>query len=176
MVKVSIIDTSIKETVIIDPYIPINVKFGHFEIWEEPAHYIRFGDFRHSMLEVGFGSENGTIRSINLIGAKEIYIEKETHLEKELDFEIKNCEDGLIVFNVEDYVDKKTTDIKSELVVTTYKNDIALSFSNDELVRFVQNGKVKFGLNQLDEICCFIVSDLNEGQMEKLNWCLGYML
>ncbi len=170
MEKVSIDNTYIKEEIIVDPYIPLQVKFGNLYSWEDNRHYIRFGDMKTSMLEVGFLSDSGIIRSINLIGAREIYINK-GH-----DFEIHNCEEGIIIFNQADYFEKYSRDVISNLVISTSKNEILLSFSNDEVVKFVQNGVVRFGLNKLEELCCFVVSGFSVDKMKKLNNCLEYML
>ncbi len=169
MLKVSIENTNIKEEIIIDPYIPIKAKFGSFYSWGDETHFVRFGDYKHSMLEVGFSAEKGIIHSVALIGAKEIYKQQENILN------LENIEEGIIVFNTEDFGGKRSTDIESGLVVTTFDNGIVLSISNDEVVKFVQNGKVNFGLNKSNELCCFVVSGFTGDIMSKLNGCLEYM-
>ncbi len=169
MLKVSIENTYIKEEIIIDPYIPIKVKFGSFYSWEDETHFVRFGDYKTSMLEVGFSAEKGVIHSVAWIGAKEIY----KNQEKSFNFE--NREEGIVVFNTEDFGGKRSTDIERGLVVTTFDNGIVLSISNEEVVKFVQNGKVNFGLNKNDELCCFVVSGFTDVDMNKLNGCLEYM-
>ncbi len=163
--------TSLQVNRIIDPYIPIQVKFGgDLPSWEDNRNYVRFVDMKYSMLEVGFNSETGVIRSVTLVSAKNIHINEKP----ELKFE--NCEDGIIVFNNDGFDSKCYIDIFRDLVVYTYNTDVILSFSDDEVVKFVQNGVVKFGLNKLDELCCFVVSDFTEKEMRKLNGCLEYLM
>ncbi len=170
MTKVSIKQTYVKEEIIIDPYIPIKVKFGSFYSWEDITHYVRFGDLRNSMLEVGYSAETGIIHSIALVGANEI------NFNEEFSSEVGAVEEGIITFNTEDFGEKFSRDIISKVNVTTSKNEIRLSISEDEVVRFVQNGAVKFGLNELDEICCFVVCGFTVEVMNKLNGCLEYMV
>ncbi len=164
------IPSNIKDEIIVDPYIPIQVKFGNLYSWEDNRVFVRFTDMKYAMLEVGFLEESGVIRSINLLGAKEIY------LNKEHDYNFENCEEGVIVLNKDIFEDKQYIDIPSDLVVSTWGNKVVLSFCNDEVVRFIQNGQVKFGLNKHDELCCFIVDGFSNDKMNKLNGCLEYML
>ncbi len=170
MFKVIKENSNIKEEIIIDPYIPIKIKFGHFYTWEDPTHFIRYGDFKTTLLEVGYSAESGTIQSIALISTKDIFFNKVKN------FTTEQCEDGLIVFDVEKFQDKLSIEVSSEVIVSTWDNNIVLSFSDDYVVKFIQHGKVKFGLNQYDELCCFVVSGLTEKEMKKLNGCLEYML
>ncbi len=173
MTKVTIEKKNIKEDIIIDPYIPLKVKFGNLYSWEDPTKYLRFGDLKYSMLDIGYSEETGIIQSIALVGAKEIYINKEQN------FEVEHCEEGLIVFDSKSNLeDKQCRNIMSELVVSTstVTNNVVLSVSDDEISKFVENGRVKFGLNKLDELCCIIVNALSVEAMDKLNWCLEYMM
>ncbi len=170
MIKVSIEYTNIKEEVIIDPYIPIQVKFGKLDSWDDNRHYVRFGDLKYTMLEVGFLADSGVIRSVTLVSAKDITVGKEKH------FNVENCEEGIIVFRKENLENKNSLDIISELIVTTYDNEIVINFGDDVVVKFVQNGNIKFGLNKLNELCCFVVNNFTDEKMKKLNSCLEYML
>ncbi len=169
MVKVSIERKKIKEEVIVDPYIPIKVKFGSFYSWEDETHYLRFGDLKYTMLEVGYSAETGIIHSVALIGSKEIYIGKNHN------FDFDNCEDGIIAFNPKDFGDKFSFDLSSKLRVATSESDIVLSLSDDEVVKFVRNGRGIFGLNQNDELCSIVFDGFSKDGMIKLNSCLEYM-
>ncbi len=170
MTKVFFENTYTKEEIIIDPYIPIKVKFGNFYSWEDITHYLRFGDFKHSMLEIGYSAEKGIIHSIALVGVKNIF------LNKVYNYKIENCEEGIIKFNVEEFAKKYTTDIKSELAIYTSNNEIIISLCADNATKFIQNGKVKFGLNQTCDLCCIIINCSNDAEMYKFNWCLESML
>ncbi len=169
MLKVSIEDTNIKEEVIIDPYIPLKIKFGHFYVWEDLSRFVRFGDFKHSMLEIGYSAERGVIQSIALISAEYI------HINKEHNFKVENCEEGLLVFSTEKLGDKLSTEINSKVVVSTFENEITISLNADKVVRYVKNNRVNFGLNEFDELCCIVLSDLSDKDMNKLNLSLEYM-
>ncbi len=170
MIKVLTENTYIKENVIIDPYIPIKIKFGNFYSWEDPTKYVRLGDFKSSMLEIGFSEEKGIIQHIALICAKDIYINKINNLKTD------NSSDGLIVFKEFDLENKRYTDVYSKLVVTTGTDNITICFSGKEVVEIIQNGKVKFGLSEDKELCLISVFELSVEEIKKLNGCLEYML
>ncbi len=170
MIKVSIEHTNIKEEVIIDPYNPLKMKFGHFYSWEDLTHFVRFGDLRYSMLEVGYSAEKGIIQSVALIGAKEI------HINKEHSFNVEKYEEGLIVFDTVALGDKLSTEVNSKLVVSTFGNEILFSLSDDKVAKFVKNNKVSFGLNKYEELCCIVLSELSSKEINKLHLCLEYML
>ncbi len=170
MVKVSIEQTNIKEEVIIDPYIPFKIKFGHFYSWEDLPRFVRYGDFKYSMLEVGYSAERGIIQSVALISAEEI------HLNQKQKFNTEKHEEGLILFNTKDLGEKLSTEINSKVVVSTFENEIVIKICEDEVVRFVNNNRVNFGLNKYNELCCLFISDLSEKEVNKLNLSLEYML
>ena len=50
-----------------DLYIPINIKFGIWNVLLEPTIYWRTGDLKKSLIEIGFGKIKNEIRSITLV-------------------------------------------------------------------------------------------------------------
>ncbi len=168
-IKVSVKETYIKEKIIIDPYLPIKVRFGNFNPWEDITHYVRFGDFRYSMVEVGYSADSGIIHSVALVGAKDIVINKGE------DFKADTLEDGMVAFFVEDFKDKFSSDVVSSVSVSTNGNEIVIRICDEEVVKFVKNGVVRFGVSANRELCCIVVSEFKDKDMSKLVWCLEDM-
>lgn len=171
MIKVTIDDRNIKEQITIDPYVPIDVKWGNWNEVEENTRYCRFGDFKKSLLEVGVGSKSGLIRSITLVEAKEIYLNNSKY-----SYKMINCEQGIPILSADGWTGTDRLDIQSQLVVSTLDDEVVLSFGDGTAVKCIQSGRVKFGLNKFDELCIIIVGDLTVGEMNELNSSLKYML
>lgn len=171
MIKVNIEKREIKEQITFDPYVPIDIKWGKWNEVEENTRYCRFGDFKKSLLEIGVGSLSGQIRSITLVEAKNIYLNNSCH-----SFEITNCEYGIPLLSAKGWSGTDRLDIHNQLIVSTLKAGIVLSFGKGMVVRCVQSGRVKFGINELNELCSIKVEDLTADEMNELNSSLKYMM
>lgn len=61
-----------------DVYTPINIEFGN--ISEDKTVYWRTGDFKKSLIEIGFAQKTGEIRSITLTLCENVYKSKEWNI------------------------------------------------------------------------------------------------
>ena len=122
LIKITLDKRSKKEQITIDPYIPIDIKFGNWNEVEESPRYCRFGDFKKSLLEVGVSSISGQLRSITLVEAKDIYINSSNR-----SYEILNCEKGLPVLNDNRWEKTERIDIQSHLKVSTLNDKIIIN-------------------------------------------------
>ncbi|WP_250629455.1 hypothetical protein, partial [Bacillus subtilis] len=64
-----------------DVYTPINIEFGNWDISEDKTVYWRTGDFKKSLIEIGFAQKTGEIRSITLTLCESVYKSKEWNIE-----------------------------------------------------------------------------------------------
>lgn len=65
-------------TVEFDPYIPIKITFGSWDVSLEGTGYWITGDSEQQYIEIGAAEERGVIRSITLVLIKEINLEIKT--------------------------------------------------------------------------------------------------
>lgn len=171
LIKVTIEKRHVEEQITIDQYVPIDVKWGKWNEVEESTRYCRYGDFKHSLLEVGVGSKSGQIRSITLVEAKEVHLDNSDH-----GFKITKCEQGIPVLSADDWIGTNRLDIQSQLTVSILKDEVVLTFGDGAVVSCIQSGRVKFGINELNELCSIVLGGLTVNEMDELNSSLKYML
>ncbi|WP_198015837.1 hypothetical protein [Paenibacillus sp. HW567] len=171
MLKISVEKLCLQEEITIDPYIPIDIKWGTWNEAEEGTHYFRLGDFKKSLLEIGVGSNTGLIRSITLVDSNKVVLDSVGKVNN-----LTNNEQGILVFDLTQMKEKGTLDVECKLEVYMFSNNLLLSFRDGEVAKCIHSGKVIFGVNELDELCFIKVGGLSNEETIQLNDSLSFMV
>lgn len=67
MLKISKVREPKKISINYDAYIPIDIKFGTWDLKQESTTYWRTGDFQNSLIEIGLGDYTKEIRFVTFI-------------------------------------------------------------------------------------------------------------
>jgi hypothetical protein len=62
MVKMRLFELVVDNETTFDPYVPLDIKWGRWDEVKVGTKYCRFGDFKHSLLEIGVNSCTEQIR------------------------------------------------------------------------------------------------------------------
>ncbi|MBI9051511.1 MAG: hypothetical protein JEZ00_18960 [Anaerolineaceae bacterium] len=170
MIKISVDNKKIKETITIDPYIPIDVKWEHWDEVLENTKYCRFGDFKHSLLEIGVGSISGQIRTLTLVEVKEIDIGKSKYSLK-----TPICKFGVPILNAAGWIGLNKLDVNCKLSVSTFESELLIFLGDSEPVKYFQSGRIIFGVDESNILCRIIVYKLTIDEINDLNNSLRQM-
>ncbi|MEF2967373.1 hypothetical protein V3851_16160 [Paenibacillus sp. M1] len=160
----------LQEEIVIDPYIPIEIKWGDWNEIMEGTHYFRLGDFKKSLLEIGVGSNTGIIRSVTLVETNKVSlnsVKEDSHL--------INNEYGVPVFDISAVKEKGKVDVYCNLEVNLFGNKLLLKFREDEVDKCIHSGRVIFGANKLNELCYIKVAGLSDEETMELKDSLSYL-
>ncbi len=156
---------NLQEKINIDPYIPINITWGKWNEIEEGTHYFRLGDFKKSLLEIGIGSNTGIIRSVTLVESNKVFLNDVNN-----EYNLSNIEQGIPVFELSQFAGKGIADIKCNIEVRLFNNNLLLTFRDDDKAeKCIYSDRVMFGANQLNELCFIMVEGLSKEETMQLN-------
>ncbi len=161
---------NIQEAISYEEYIPIEIKWELPNKRPEGTVNIRYGNLDDSFLEVGVSELTGLIKYVTLVDAKQIFFNSNYRIKS------SKCENGHPMFEKELLKEKRTIDLGLMLEVHVIENSIVLLVSNDEINKYIVSGRVKFGINDNNELSCIIIDSLDD---KEINWIkneLEYML
>lgn len=149
-----------------DVYTPINIEFGNWDISEDKTAYWRTGDFKKSLIEIGFSQKTGEIRSITLTLCESVYKSKEWNIE--------NIEPikGVPVLSVDRQQNETYIDEKGILNVYITDKTVYIQFSAHEIESLIENNHVLFCLDCDDNICGVIINDVGDNEINILEQAL----
>ncbi|PLS10239.1 hypothetical protein CUU63_01045 [Bacillus halotolerans] len=149
-----------------DVYTPINIEFGNWNISEDKTVYWRTGDFKKSLIEIGFAQKKGEIRSITLTLCESVYKSKEWNIE--------NIEPikGVPVFSVDRQQNEMYIDEKGILNVYISDKTVYIQFSAHKVESLIENNHVLFCLDSDDNFCGVIINDVGDNEINILEQAL----
>lgn len=171
MLNLKLIDNKVSEDIQIDPYIPIKIKFGRWNLANEETKYWRTGDFKKSLLEVGIASKSGVIRSITLVEAEHINLDSERIINYTVD-----TQSGVPVFDMSSWENSNRIDENGLLQVNFCERCLQIIFSENEIRTQVINERVKFGLDVNGGLCFIEVINLSEKEKYELKDSLQFLI
>lgn len=148
----------------VDLYIPITIKLGTWNVSEEPTTYWRFGDFNKSMIEIGIARNSGDLRSITLMICENVY---------KKDYEHPGLCDpdrlvGLPVIHSNQLNGEMYNDEKGTLEVFLGGSTLYIKLSESEVVSYIKNEPIEFGIDHEDRICGILIKEINEREKSIL--------
>ncbi|SDD86921.1 hypothetical protein SAMN04488126_101355 [Bhargavaea beijingensis] len=152
----------------IDVYIPINIEFGTWNVSVEPTIYWRTGDFKKSLIEIGVGKDSGDIRSVTLTVCENVYWKDYGHQ----CLSDKKRIVGLPIIQTNQENDVTYQDNKGNLEVFLGERTVYIKFSENEVVSFIKNENVEFGIDHEHRICSVLLNGINEGEKSILDEAL----
>lgn len=168
--KIKNFNQKIQETISYEEYIPIDIKWMLPIKKPEGTVNIRYGNLNDSFLEIGVSGTTGLIKYVTLVDANEIFWNSSYIIKH------AKCEHGHPMFEKELLENKRTIDLDKMIEIHVMQNSIAVLVSNDEINKYIVSDRVKFGINNNEELCCIVISSLND---QEINWIkneLSYML
>ncbi|MCY7917277.1 hypothetical protein [Bacillus vallismortis] len=149
-----------------DVYTPINIEFGKWDISEDNTVYWRTGDFKKSLIEIGFAQKTGEIRSITLTLCESVYRSKEWNIEN-----IETIK-GVPVLSVDRQQNETYIDEKGILNVYITDKTVYIQFSAHEIESLIENNHVLFCLDSDDNVCGVIINDVGVKEINILEEAL----
>ncbi|MBN2909207.1 hypothetical protein JQC72_06680 [Polycladomyces sp. WAk] len=161
-----------RETIEIDPYIPLNIKWDcNTNKIDLGKLYWRTGDFKTSLLEVSLEPHSGTICSITLVAWNIL----RTKLPKRMERDIPQ-QYGRPVFNISDFSSDgyDVYDCAGSFTVYFEGDKIYVLFVEDvrKVTSMLVNGRVRFGLDDQNALCWIGVNNLTKNEIEQLKMAL----
>ncbi len=162
MLKVNKIRESQKISINYDAYIPLEIKFGDWDLEKESTQYWRTGDFQKSLIEIGLGEKKKEIRSITLIMCNNVSQTKTNCTQTD------NITIGCPVLTLE----RPNTDIyideKGFLSVQLFENSLSILFDTIQPRSIIKNNEVEFLLNNENQCIGFRVQNIDALNMNIL--------
>lgn len=159
-----------QETIVYEEYIPIEIKWKLPNKTPEGTVNIRYGNLDDSFLEVGVSESTGLIKYVTLVDAKQIFLNSNYRIKS------SKCENGHPMFEKGLLKEKRTINLGLMLEVHVIEKSILLLLANDEINKYIVSGRVKFGINNNNELSCIIIDSLNDKEMKWIKNELTYML
>ncbi|ENJ9654212.1 hypothetical protein AB2T14_001835 [Clostridium botulinum] len=145
-----------------DRYVPLNIEFGSWNVSEESTIYWRIGDFKKSLIEIGIGKNKGELRSITLTLAENVY--KLDNLKNE---NLKVVE-GMPKIQVDNFENETYIDEKGDIKVYIGSDTVCIVFSENEVISFIKNYNIEFGIDSNEMISRIIVKNVKNSEKDIL--------
>lgn len=128
--------------------------------------YWRTGDFKKSLIEIGFAQKTGQIRSLTLTLCESVY--------KFQEWNIENIEPikGVPVFSIDRQQNEMYIDEKGILNVYISDKTVYIEFSAHEVESLIENNHVLFCLDSDDNFCGVIINDVGDNEINMLEQAL----
>ncbi len=150
-----------------DPYVPLNIKWGTWNEIEEGSIYYRYGDLKHSLLEISIGSATRKLRSVTLVCIKEINVNSETY---NVDIPVEDFK--IPIFSTNDADSNIHVDASDFLRLDLYSNAISMSINSDEAIKTLKTGRVYVGINKANEMVSVTIADVSINEIEAFKKAL----
>ena len=169
MLKVTKINSLIKEDIEIDRYIPIKVKWHESSKSSKEIICWRTGDLKKSMLEVGVLADSGEIYSLTIVSVDKITISSEEHQEN------SEVESGTPVFDMINWVGKRTINDVGLFVVQYCDERLVMTISRNHISKEIMSGRVSFGTDVNMNVCRISINNLSDDEKLQVIDTLEYM-
>ncbi len=149
-----------------DFYIPVNIRFEHWNAMTEPIHCWGISRLDGNFLfEIAIGEETGEVKYITLVTSPKIYFGVPSNTINCSKSEIK----GLPCFETkerdkDDYYTKEMIDFD----VYIDKQNIFIILFNHEITKTIINDRVVFGFDKNDILCSIEVKDMSNNEKSIL--------
>jgi hypothetical protein len=169
MLNVFELSDKVFEKIEIDPYIPIKIKWGDWDILVEETIYWRTGDFKKSLIEIGIASKSGLLRSLTVVHSDKIYFkEKSMNLTDAI-------EEGIPKFIISDWPECGRKDECGLFEIYYQEDEVNLILSTNKVSKKVVSGKVSFGLDDISNVCIVSINELSSEEKIQIKDTLEYI-
>ncbi|MEV2910173.1 hypothetical protein ABNF65_16450 [Paenibacillus larvae] len=164
MLEVERITSISKESIEIDEYIPINVKWIANQQAFDSSLYWRTGDFKKSLFELAISERNGCILSLTLTIVDKTYINSFDYSEI-----MVPIIEGLPLFKTKGLFSNVFFDEVNEFILAINNNALRIIFEPQPIiVKQIKNGRIKFGLTEQNLLSMIEITDLTKEEHEVL--------
>jgi hypothetical protein len=162
--------STLDESLEIDPYIPVKIRWGQWNLIDEPTIYWRVGDFKNSLVEIGVSSNSGLIRSFTFVCSKDIFLTNAQVLWP------KSYDEGTPMFDISEWPENGRLDEQGLAEIYFNGDDLSVLFSHSLIIKKTTvSGRVCFGFNNDNNLCAIKIFDLTEEEKEQIKDTLNYM-
>lgn len=169
MLNVIKYEKTVKEVFEIDPYVPLKIRWGEWNIIEEHTLYWRTGSLKKSLLEIGIASRTGLIRSVTIIHCDKIFFDREV-----IGSTVPE-ETGTPVFDIRRANSRDVVDDPGIFEIIYETNKLSLTLSKNRITKNLISGRVRFGLDSGSNVCMIHIAVFNESESEKLKDALLFL-
>lgn len=162
MLKLEDVTNSIKETIQVDDYIPLSVRWINSNL-DSPRLFWRTGNFKTSLLEIGIDSKTGIIRSITLTFTERISV-------CEAEVTDSPSVEGTPVFQIADWGSEFYLDVSQDF--DTYLSGQNLNIvlgGNKSVGKIVRSGRVTFFFDSQNVLKQLEILQLTEEEFMQLS-------
>jgi len=170
MLRVKSVKNITPINILIDEYIPLKIVFGDYAQSVEPTIYWYTGDFKKNYIEIGFGKENGIIRSITLLIINDIK-------KDEVKIDCDRFVIGLPVFERITF-DESSLYVKEEgpLKMIIDNNNVYIFISENKICSKIICGQISFFLDADNYFCGFVVESLSDKEIRGIEDTIQFKL
>ena len=169
MLNVVKVNSAIAEKIELDPYVPVKIRWGQWNLIAEPTIYWRTGDFKNYLVEIGIASKSGIIRSFTVVHTKDILLDA-TQVAWP-----KSIEEGTPEFNIREWSESGRRDEKGIAKIHFNGSELSMILSKNTITKKVISGRVCFGLDNESNLCVISVFGLFEEEKAQILDTLKYM-
>lgn len=169
MLNIVNLKSTITEKIEVDPYVPVKIRWGQWDLTLEPTIYWRTGDFKNSLVEIGIASKSGIIRSFTVVYTKDIFLGG-TQVQWS-----KSDEEGTPVFNISEWTESGRLDENGLAEIHYNGSELSVLLSRNTITRRVVSGRVCFDLDNTANLCAITVFSLSEDEKIQISDTLEYM-
>lgn len=163
--------SDIKKTSIeCDFYIPINITFGKCDSTQESIHYWRTGDFRKSLIEIGYGANNKMISTITVVMCDKVTKGQNKYIC------VDNSLLGCPVVDGNNLLKKTYNDEIGNLLLHLGENNVYIQLNEREVKSKITNENIDFLLDDGDYLIGIRIKDINSHDMKILMKSLNIQL
>lgn len=167
MLKIVSTTFEMQSKLTIDAYIPLDIRWGDDYYTNTSILYWRTGDFKKSLIELGIDSKTGQIRSFTLILVKKLLLISEDLLKSNVPIT-----HGLPVIYTKNWFEKdRFFDEVGEFqcILNESAGRLYIVFTQDQIVKWIKNDRVLFGLNDESMLTIIGVEDFDEKAIRMIN-------
>ena len=145
-----------------DTYIPIDIKFGVWDLEQELTQYWRTGDFQHSLIEIGFGEHQKELRSVTLIMCNHVSQPQTAFAQSGIIMR------GCPIVTLENPYPDMYINEKGFLSVQLFENSLSILFDTIQPNSIIKNNEVEFLLNNENKCMGLRVQNIDTYNMNIL--------
>lgn len=163
MLKVKSIAKAVPTKIEMDIYVPLNIEWIHVNPTNDRIIYWRTGDFNKSLLELGISKKNNCICSLTLTLIEKINLDSFQQLNP------VSVTDGIPIFGLNNLTDSDHIDECRKFDVYFNEKCLDIVFTGEiEYTHILKSDRVKFVLNQKQQLCMIRVDELFRNEIETL--------
>ncbi|GFZ32148.1 hypothetical protein CSC2_26740 [Clostridium zeae] len=169
MLNVVKMNSTIAEKIEIDPYVPVKIRWGQWNLVKEPTIYWRTGDFKNSLIEIGIASKSGVIRSFTIVHSKDIFLDS-THIEF-----TKSYVEGTPMFDLSNWPESGRLDESGIVEIHYNEGELTVILSKNTVTTKIVSGRIYFGLDTNSNVCAIGICEFSDMEKVQISDTLKYM-